>query len=247
MTRRLGMAVPPSPAMIYGSAMHTAVAAMGCDDVTRGDASRIQSAFCDAFDKGRARSEAFGDSAEQHPEGLWAELRQNGILGLQSFYGRWVGADHALLDRTVLTEAPFEISLPEAGLGVSLSGIWDRVEDADGDARIIEFKSLTKHAATRLVKPAAPSATRLQLLLYALAFQRVYGVAPAQCIVEIIESGDRAVLEFDLTPDSADLREATEAVASVATAIRDRMFTPTPDFFACKTCPFRASCDAVKV
>ena len=109
-----------------------------------------------------------------------------------------------------MIEAPFEVDLPEAGESVSLSGIWDRVEFGSSEngltksARIIEFKSHTSASSTALLKPSAPGAARLQLLLYALAFERMHGAPPEKCALEVVESGSFAELDCDLTPGSTD-------------------------------------------
>ena len=247
MSRVLGMETLPTPAMVYGTAIHAAVAAL---DNGQENVAQLETVFCDMFDLGRVRTETVGNAASQHAEGLWSSLRSRGISGVRAFYKRRVeNVGPKRCATPVMIEAPFEVDLPEAGESVSLSGIWDRVEFGSSEngltksARIIEFKSHTSASSTALLKPSAPGAARLQLLLYALAFERMHGAPPEKCALEVVESGSFAELDCDLTPGSTDMQETIDIVSKVASDMRSGEFAPTPNFFGCQSCAFRANCE----
>ncbi|HEV8310347.1 MAG TPA: ATP-dependent DNA helicase [Methylomirabilota bacterium] len=114
-------------------------------------------------------------------------------------------------------------------------GRWDRVDEADGAAVIIDYKSSDVRELERAEVRAAES---LQLKLYALAWREMVGRLPARVELRFLESGvvGRAV------PSDEDAGEAADAVRTAAAGIRARHFAAKPSFQACRYCAYNQIC-----
>jgi RecB family exonuclease len=131
----------------------------------------------------------------------------------------------------VATEAWFE--LPIAYEAVVVGSI-DRVDvDDDGRFHVIDYKT------NRKVRDRARVAKSLQLSIYALACQHLYGALPATVTLDFVVPG----VQVTATLDELDLDAAREAVLSTAAAVRAEIYPPEPNRL-CDWCDFRALCPA---
>lgn len=129
------------------------------------------------------------------------------------------------------TEAWFE--LPVDGQAVVVGSI-DRV-DADDDGRL----HLVDYKTNRKVKDRGRVAGSLQLSLYALACNHLYGQLPATVSFDFVVPG----VEVSVRLEELDLDAARSAVLAAAERIRAQTFAPTPNRL-CSWCDFRAICPA---
>jgi DNA helicase-2/ATP-dependent DNA helicase PcrA len=114
-------------------------------------------------------------------------------------------------------------------------GRWDRVDEADGAAVIVDYKSSDVREAEQADRRAAES---LQLKLYALGWREMHGRLPARVELRFLESG--AVGRH--VPTEADAAEAAEAVQAGGAGIRGRRFAATPSYQACRFCAYNQIC-----
>jgi DNA helicase-2/ATP-dependent DNA helicase PcrA len=137
--------------------------------------------------------------------------------------------------RPAHVEREFGFTLPSAEGPNRVRGRWDRVDERDGEAVIIDYKSSDVRELDRADARAADS---LQLKLYALAWREMFGRLPARVELRFLESGlvGRAI------PTEEDAAEAAEAVGEAATGIRARRFAATPSYQACRFCAYSEIC-----
>ena len=188
-------------------------------------------------------------------------MTENGVIGLASFLARLleggasaapVGVEGGMeldegrmasnidLRRQVLVERKFMVKVPEAD--VVLSGIFDRVDvvpTSVGGALGLPVVSITDYKSNVGAKdPSRMVQNNLQLRLYSLAAERLFGAMPAEAVIESIEDGRRGVA----VPSQADAELALEAISVTATAVRAEKFDATPSFQACTFCGFKHMC-----
>jgi DNA helicase-2/ATP-dependent DNA helicase PcrA len=114
-------------------------------------------------------------------------------------------------------------------------GRWDRVDETDGGAVIIDYKSSDIREQKKADKGAADS---LQLKIYALAWKEMFGRLPEKVELRFLESG----LVGAHTPTDEDLAEGEAAIHAAAAGIRAREFTPTPSYQVCRYCAYNQIC-----
>ena len=131
----------------------------------------------------------------------------------------------------VATEQWFELDLGDA---ITVVGSIDHVARTDsGGIGIVDWKT------NRKAKTRAHVAGSLQLAVYALAAQELWGVQPDWVALDFVVPGVR------VTVDRADIDidGARERIAGVAALIRSEAFSPTPNPL-CNWCDYRAECPA---
>ena len=129
------------------------------------------------------------------------------------------------------TEAWFELPLGDEALVV---GSIDRVDvDDDGTLHVVDYKT------NRKVKNRDRVAGSLQLSIYALACEHLYGALPATVCLDFVVPG----VEVRVRLDELDLDGARRKVADTARAILAEAYDPTPNRL-CDWCDFRALCPA---
>ncbi len=132
---------------------------------------------------------------------------------------------------TAATEAWFEV--PFAYEAVVVGSI-DRVDvDADGGLHVVDYKT------NRKARSRAEVASSLQLALYALACQHLYGSLPRTVALDFVVPG----LTVTVPLDDLDLDAAREAVLVTAAAIRAERFETLPNRL-CDWCDHRTVCPA---
>ena len=129
------------------------------------------------------------------------------------------------------TEAWFELPIDDQAVVV---GSIDRVDaDDDGNLHVIDYKT------NRKVQDRQRVARSLQLSIYALACQHLYGRLPAQVSLDFVVPGVMVTVELE----ELDLDRARTAVLDTAAKVREETFTPTPNRL-CGWCDFRSVCPA---
>lgn len=219
-----------STAMIYGRALHEAIACFAGALLEKQNGKvDMEIAEQDAHavlhnaltTDGQFRSEAQRD----------AVLAQ-GHQALDAFM-------RSQQDANVLhVEHPFECEVPAAN--VTLRGIWDRIDQGPIGPVIQEFKSNLGGAKRDVRKAASES---LQLKLYLYAYERVFGKAPHGATLQIIGEHTSISKQSDgfvpYTPAIA--QEVVSTIQEVVTAMRNGKFEPTPSYMECMFCPFATS------
>ena len=128
------------------------------------------------------------------------------------------------------TEAWFELPFDD----VVVVGSIDRVDaDAHGSLHVVDYKT------SRRAKSRAGVASSLQLAIYALATEHLYGALPRTVALDFVVPG--VVVRVDR--DELDLAAVPGVVAEAAAAIRAGAADPNPTRL-CDWCDYRAVCPA---
>ncbi|MGZ6295706.1 MAG: ATP-dependent helicase [Candidatus Limnocylindrales bacterium] len=217
----VGLPTPAHHALVYGSALHAAVAAFHTSE--RRGRPLDERALLDVFEA-HWQSEGFlsGDhELARHAAGL-ATLRRFRATRLDS--GEPPPA---------AIEASFSVTFG----GDRLRGRYDRVDETPQGVVITDYKSSDVRSPARARERARQS---LQLGVYALAHEAQTGRLPAAVQLHFLESGlvGRAV------PDTRLLERTRGKVARAAAGIRAAAFEADPDVVACGMCPYREICPA---
>ena len=205
-------------AVVYGSALHTAVEFYLRRRVA-GNYTSLED-FLRAFDDAW-RNEGF--LTREHEE----QRKRAGVAALTRFYHE----EEAVGTKPTAVERDFSFALGPT----RVRGRFDRVDDAAEGMVVIDYKSsdiTEQKAADRRCRES------LQLKMYALAIHEETGRLPAAVELRFLESG----LAGRHRPTEADLVEAREAIAAAAAGIRARRFDPTPGYQTCRYCPYNQIC-----
>jgi DNA helicase-2/ATP-dependent DNA helicase PcrA len=119
-------------------------------------------------------------------------------------------------------------------------GRWDRIDIEDDKVTIIDFKSsevFRQKDADRRVRES------LQLSIYALAYQKVFGRIPDRVELHFLESGLVGVSERT----ESDLEKVVKKIKEVSQGIRRHNFDPAPQYLACRYCAYRDICHHAKI
>ena len=127
------------------------------------------------------------------------------------------------------TEAWFELPFEDAVVVGSI----DRVDDDDGVLRVVDYKT------NKRVKDRDRVKRSLQLSIYALACEHLYGELPGTVSLDFVVAGREIVVDVD----DLDLDAARHAVSETAAAVKANAYEPTP-MRLCDWCDFRAVCPA---
>jgi ATP-dependent DNA helicase UvrD/PcrA len=117
----------------------------------------------------------------------------------------------------------------------TVTGRWDRLDERDGRAVIIDYKSSAVQDQKKADKEAGIS---LQLSIYALAYHAKHGRPPDEVQLHFLESG----LIGRSERDEDDLEKTTATILTVADGIRSGNFEATPTYLACQYCTYRQVC-----
>jgi ATP-dependent DNA helicase UvrD/PcrA len=164
----------------------------------------------------------------------WAHEAARKDAGRQAVIRFW-HEEEASGTRPTYVEREFGFTLASPEGPNRVRGRWDRVDEQDGAAVIVDYKSSDVRELDRADARAAES---LQLKLYALAWREMHGRLPARVELRFLESG----LAGRATPADEDTQEAAAAVAEAAAGIRARRFAATPSYQACRFCAYSQIC-----
>ena len=220
----LRVAVPPDQNLIFGSALHEAIAAYSVKrrDNNEGTMEVLENVFKEHW-------KSDGCESNEHA----AEKFAKGIQMLRQFHE----IENISKMIPTLVEEKFDFKIRDA---VHMTGFWDRVDirsTATGNLAVIkEYKSNVSKYMRDRVK------SNMQLQVYALAFEKLFGYLPVQILLQQIGSSDAAVY----IPQRADLVQVEDNLVSVAENIKRENYNPTPGKMTCRLCPYRSICkDAV--
>src|SRR2546428_13300060 len=116
-------------------------------------------------------------------------------------------------------------------------GRWDRVDRTPSGAVVVDYKAGADEEGSGRAQRAANES--LQLRLYALAHERVYGERPVQTALHFLESGERG----SVAPTEESIGAVRGLVGGTAARIRAREFAPNPKGPpTCQQCPYHQSC-----
>ena len=147
-----------------------------------------------------------------------------------------LAAYHARVSREgmrtpVGTEAWFELPFDD---DVTVVGSIDRVDAApDGSLHVVDYKTNKQAKSRKWV------ASSLQLGIYALATEHLYGAPPRSVALDFVVPG--VVVRVDR--DELDLAAVPRVVAEAAAAVRAGAADPNPTKL-CDWCDFRSICPA---
>jgi len=131
----------------------------------------------------------------------------------------------------VATEAWFDLPIGERATVV---GSIDRVDaDDDGALRVVDYKT------NKRVRDRSRVAGSLQLSLYALACEHLYGDLPASVALDFLVPG----VMVEVALEDLDLDRARRVVDETAQAVLAQEYPTTPNRL-CDWCDFRAVCPA---
>lgn len=214
-------------AIVYGAALHTAVAALLRSKKNGKLLSlpQVLEVFENAWD-----SEGF--LTVEHEE----RRKAQGKLAMEAFYKR----QSKTRDVPSLVEAGFKFSLKE----VTVTGRYDRVDVKPGSkVTIIDYKSSENVDQQKANTQAKES---IQLAIYALAYFKNYRILPEEIGLSFLETG----IEGFYSPSQTDLEKTENLILETADKIRRDMlannFVANPKYFgrepACVYCPYNAIC-----
>jgi CRISPR/Cas system-associated exonuclease Cas4 (RecB family) len=117
-------------------------------------------------------------------------------------------------------------------------GRWDRVDQTEAGASVVDYKSSAIEEGSD--KPQQAANQDLQLRLYALAHERMYGKRPVEAALHFLETGERGVIK----PTETDMSVVGTVVTSTAAKIRGRAFAAAPikGVKTCQQCPYHQIC-----
>lgn len=152
---------------------------------------------------------------------------RHGQQVLRRFHRREV-ADYRL---PADVEKWFELPVDDVALVV---GSIDRVDvDEDGALEIVDYKT------SKRVKDRDRVRGSMQLAIYAMACEHLYGRLPTAVTLDFVVPG----VQVRVPTEDMDLDAAREAVVEVAAAVKAERYEPTPNRL-CGWCDYRAICPA---
>jgi DNA helicase-2/ATP-dependent DNA helicase PcrA len=207
----------PSPEQDFGIAVHTALSQIL--DQNRQGQPPVEEAVA-IFDR-LFGQERFSDPVNAD---LWLERGRRFIRDLHRkgrLNGRSLHVD---------PEQAFSLSLP----GFKVRGRIDRIDREErGGYKVIDYK-------TGDVKQEWELERDLQLGLYAIAAEQVFGLKPVTLAVCYLEDAN----EVEVLKTTSQLAADQEVAEELAAGIMAGEFSPQPTPWKCRHCDFRLVCDA---
>lgn len=214
-------------AIIYGSALHVAVAAFNRSKKSGKLISlpQLLEVFENSWD-----SEGF--LTIEHEE----KRKAQGKLTLSQFYQR----ESKSKDIPSLIEQPFKFSLP----GITINGRFDRVDVKQGSKiEIVDYKSSENIDQERASAQAKEST---QLAIYALYYFRTHKIMPQKASLYFLETG----IIGSHIPTEKDLEKTEKLILETAKNIKHdgsaNRFAANPKYFgrepACNYCAYNSIC-----
>ena len=217
----LRIPVLPTPPMVYGNALHRAVA----DFLTRkrnGERptlAQLEATFRSSWVGG-------GFISPDHE----SDRFEAGLAALRRFF-----ADEQGTPAPDLVEQRFSFMIGND----RVVGQWDRVDKTDAGAVVTDYKSSLLDGAEDT--PQRRAAQNLQLPVYALAYQKTFGELPAKTALHFLETGQRG----EIVPTADALGAISAMLTATAAKIRARQFPAEPErpeARTCGQCPYNAIC-----
>ncbi len=209
--------------VIYGRAMHEAVTKYYQYRLAgkRMELGEFLDAFRNSFDP-----QGFLDKAHQE------ERFRVGLEALNRFFH----AEEEQMKQPKFIEKEFSFSFA----GNKITGRFDRVDEDSEETVIVDFK--TSEVKTQKIADKKASES-LQLALYSLAYQNIFGKLPSRVELYFLESG----IIGSYAIEEEDLDEIKDKLGEVAEGIRKQNFEATPTYMACSYCAYNQICPSAKI
>jgi DNA helicase-2/ATP-dependent DNA helicase PcrA len=209
--------------VIYGRAMHEAVSKyfqfkMSGKKMTLAD---LLNAFRMSFDP-----QGFLDEKHQQER---SRIGQEALI-------RFFAAEEKYDSKPLYIEKEFSFPFENN----KITGRFDRVDQEEGGAAIMDFKTSEIKAQKDADKRVRES---LQLALYALAYKNIFGALPKRVELYFLESGIIGSAQIK----EGDLEEIKEKIKEVSTGIRKQNFLATPAYMACTYCAYNQICPSAVI
>ena len=217
----LRIPVLPTPPMVYGNALHRAVADF-LDRKRHGEdpsLAQLEATFRSSWVGG-------GFISPDHESDRFAA----GLAALRRFHAAEQGQP-----APDLVEQRFSFMLGND----RVVGQWDRVDRTASGVEVADYKSSVLEGDEDTAQRRA--ARNLQLPVYALAYERTFGALPERTALIFLESGDRG----EVRPTAEAIGAITAVITSTAAKIRARQFAAAPErpeARTCGQCPYNAIC-----
>jgi DNA helicase-2/ATP-dependent DNA helicase PcrA len=208
--------------VVYGETLHRVV-----EHYLRRRAAGLYTSLEDLLDTYEREWRNEGFLSQAHEEARRAAGRE----AIRRFWHE----EEAAGARPTFVEREFSLTLPNAGGPLRIRGRWDRVDEAERGAVIVDYKSSDVREAERADVRAADS---LQLRIYALVWRELNGRLPARVELRFLESG----VVGRHVPTDEDAEGALTAIRAAAAGIRARRFAATPSYQVCRYCAYRQIC-----
>lgn len=121
--------------------------------------------------------------------------------------------------------------------GIKVIGYWDRVDRGRDGALLIDYKT----SEAQVDKADHRAKESLQLAIYALSYERVFGELPAELQLRFLTPG---VVVGRVKPTERMLCWAWESIEKAAEGIRREDFQANPSYHSCRVCAYRTICPA---
>ena len=209
----------PSPHLSFGTSLHAALEAFHDRQLPgRPSEEELLEALYAGWDQ-----RGFAELPREEQLAYYRHAQQV----LRRYHARGEPADR----HTVATEAWFEVPFEYQAVVV---GSIDRIDLDDADQlHVVDYKT------GRRARPRSEVAGSLQLALYALACQHLYGRLPATVSLDFVVPDVTVTVALE----ELDLDAARATVLETAAAIRTAAFPTTPNRL-CDWCDHRAICPA---
>ncbi|MBI3609549.1 MAG: UvrD-helicase domain-containing protein [Nitrospirae bacterium] len=214
--------VPRPPTVMYGSALHTA--AQACLRQKMAGRTMPLDELLQVFENAWVND---GFLSREHEE----QRRAAGRETLRRFFQREEASD--VVPSAI--EKSFKFFIDRSPGSAKVTGRWDRIDEVDGEVRVIDYKS----SAVKTQKKADEETKKsLQLSIYALAYREQHGRIPDRVELHFLESG----LVGRAEKTDRDLEKTAATIREVASGIKKGDFAPRPSYMACRYCAYQDIC-----
>lgn len=169
-----------------------------------------------------SRNGRAGDG-QASPKDPWKAFNASAYGRRAAEYPLWQASEPPKTGPARMVEIPFALPIEDTEIRGRIDAVF---VDEDGTFHIVDWK--TGH-------PYESYKARLQLPLYALAANRLWGVEPEKMrLAYAFVPGDNIV---EVSTERDFLGRAEEKVLGALNLIKSRRFEPTPSRYACSHCP----------
>jgi len=121
-----------------------------------------------------------------------------------------------------------------------INGRFDRVDEESDGAVIVDFKTSDVKTQIDADKRAGENT---QLVLYAMAYEKISGKLPKRAELHFLESGIIGQTEIK----QKEIEKMQEDINKVSCGIREQQYNPNPTYMACTYCAYNRICPAAVI